>query len=109
MANPTTTAPATAPDSAPAAPAAAGAAPQFNFKAILQEMIKQNASDLHLKVGRPPTLRVQGELQALPQAAMRPEDLKSLAEQVMSPRQVKEFAENKEADFAIGVPGIGRF
>ena len=40
---------------------------------------------------------------------MRPEDLKSLAEQVMSPRQVKEFAENKEADFAIGVPGIGRF
>jgi twitching motility protein PilT len=35
--------------------------------------------------------------------------LKSLAEQVMSPRQVKEFAENKEADFAIGVPGIGRF
>ena len=27
----------------------------------------------------------------------------------MTPRQVKEFAENKEADFAIGVPGIGRF
>jgi twitching motility protein PilT len=88
---------------------AGGAAPQFNFKAILQEMIKQNASDLHLKVGRPPTLRVQGELSPLPQAAMRPEDLKSLAEQVMSPRQVKEFAEHKEADFAIGVPGIGRF
>src|ERR1700734_1414880 len=42
-------------------------------------------------------------------ATMRPGDLKSLAEQVMTPRQVKEFAENKEADFAIGVPGIGRF
>ena len=40
---------------------------------------------------------------------MRPEDLKSLAEQVMTPKQVKEFADNKEADFAIGVPGIGRF
>src|SRR5271166_4746854 len=73
----------------------------FNFKAILQEMIRQNASDLHLKVGRPPTIRVQGQLAPLPHAAMRPEDLKSLAEQVMSPRQVKEFAENKEADFAI--------
>jgi twitching motility protein PilT len=94
-----------------AAPPAADAAPPaaFNFKAILQEMVKQNASDLHLKVGRPPTLRVQGELSPLPHPAMRPEDLKSLAEQVMSPRQVKEFAENKEADFAIGVPGIGRF
>ena len=98
-----------------ASPAAATTAPAdaapaaFNFKAILQEMVKQNASDLHLKVGRPPTLRVQGELSPLQHAAMRPEDLKSLAEQVMSPRQVKEFAENKEADFAIGVPGIGRF
>lgn len=96
--------PVTAPPPADAAPPAA-----FNFKAILQEMVKQNASDLHLKVGRPPTLRVQGELAPLPNPAMRPEDLKSLAEQVMSPRQVKEFAENKEADFAIGVPGIGRF
>ena len=99
MANPTT---------APA-PAPTGAAPPFNFKAVLQEMIKQNASDLHLKVGRPPTLRVHGDLVASHFPPMRPEDLKSLAEQVMTPKQVKEFAENKEADFAIGVPGIGRF
>ena len=41
--------------------------------------------------------------------ALRPEDLKSLAEQLMTPRQVKEFTDNKECDFAIGVPGIGRF
>ena len=40
---------------------------------------------------------------------LRPEDLKALAEQLMTPRQVKEFTENKECDFAIGVPGIGRF
>src|SRR5215210_6681579 len=85
------------------------AAAPFNFKAILQQMIQQNASDLHLKVGRPPTLRVNGELVGLQLPALRPEDLKSLAEQVMTPRQVKEFAENKESDFAIGVPGIGRF
>ncbi|HKG95200.1 MAG TPA: type IV pilus twitching motility protein PilT [Gemmatimonadaceae bacterium] len=85
------------------------AATTFNFKAILQQMIQQNASDLHLKVGRPPTLRVNGELIGMQLPAMRPEDLKSLAEQVMTPKQVKEFAENKEADFAIGVPGIGRF
>ena len=81
----------------------------FNFKAILQQMIQQNASDLHLKVGRPPTLRVNGDLSPLQLPPMRPEDLKSLAEQVMTPKQVKEFADNKEADFAIGVPGIGRF
>jgi twitching motility protein PilT len=42
-------------------------------------------------------------------APLKPEELKSLAEQIMTPRQVKEFAEHKEADFAIGVPGVGRF
>lgn len=81
----------------------------FNFKGILQELVRQNGSDLHLKVGRPPTLRIQGELKSMAHPPMRPEDLKLLAEQIMSPMQVKEFAENREADFAIGVPGIGRF
>src|SRR6185295_3685535 len=59
----------------------------FNFKAAITHMVQRNASDLPLK----------------------PEELKSLAEQIMTPRQVKEFAEHKEADFAIGVPGVGRF
>jgi twitching motility protein PilT len=81
----------------------------FNFKAVLQRMIQQNASDLHLKVGRPPVLRINGELQQLDLPPLKPEDLKQLAEQIMTPKQVKEFTENKEADFAIGVPGIGRF
>jgi twitching motility protein PilT len=91
------------------APPAGGAATPFNFKAILQQMIQQNGSDLHLKVGRPPTLRIDGELSPLALPPMRPEDLKSLAEQLMTPKQVKEYTENKESDFAIGVPGIGRF
>ncbi|MDQ2768449.1 MAG: hypothetical protein M3Y30_15005, partial [Gemmatimonadota bacterium] len=81
----------------------------FNFKAVLQRMIQQNASDVHLKVGRPPVLRVNGDLMSLDLPPLKPEDLKALAEQIMTPKQVKEFAEAKEADFAIGVPGIGRF
>lgn len=81
----------------------------FNFKSVLQRMIQQNASDLHLKVGRPPVLRIDGDLHPLEIAPLRPEDLKLLAEQVMTPKQVKEFTEHKESDFAIGVPGIGRF
>ncbi|MGH7753842.1 MAG: type IV pilus twitching motility protein PilT, partial [Gemmatimonadales bacterium] len=84
-------------------------APSFNFKAAITEMVKRNGSDLLLKVGRPPTVRQNGELQGLEMPALKPEELKSLAEQIMTPRQVKEFAEHKEADFAIGVPGVGRF
>jgi twitching motility protein PilT len=81
----------------------------FNFKQAITEMVQRSGSDLHLKVGRPPTIRVAGDLEPLDQSALKPEDLKALAEQIMTPRQVKEFAEHKEADFAIGVPGIGRF
>jgi twitching motility protein PilT len=99
---------------APSAPTGAGDAPAggaggFNFKDVLQQLVQRNASDLHLKVGRPPTLRLHGELVPLDQPALKPEDLKGLAEQLMTPRQVKEFTDNKECDFAIGVPGIGRF
>src|SRR3989454_11619092 len=84
-------------------------APTFNFKQAITQMVQRNASDLLLKVGRPATIRVNGELVALNTAPLKPEELKSLAEQIMTPRQVKEFAEHKEADFAIGVPGGGRF
>src|SRR6476620_3511700 len=90
-------------------PAPGTPASTFNFKQTIGQMVQRNASDLLLKVGRPPTVRVNGELQALEMQPVKPEDLKMLAEQVMTPRQVKEFAEKKEADFAIGVPGVGRF
>ena len=83
--------------------------PPFNFKQAISQMVQRQASDLLLKVGRPPTVRVNGDLQALSMQPIRPEELKHLAEQIMTPRQVKEFAEKKEADFAIGVPGVGRF
>src|SRR5438128_117724 len=83
--------------------------PAFNFKQAITQMVQRNGSDLLLKVGRPATIRVNGELVALDVAPLKPEELKSLAEQIMTPRQVKEFAEHKEADFAIGVPGVGRF
>ena len=91
------------------ADAPSGTAAAFNFKQAITQMVQRNASDLLLKVGRPATIRVNGELISLNTAPLKPEELKSLAEQIMTPRQVKEFAEHKEADFAIGVPGVGRF
>jgi twitching motility protein PilT len=83
--------------------------PAFNFKQAITQMVQRNGSDLLLKVGRPATIRVNGDLVPLDTAPLKPEELKSLAEQIMTPRQVKEFAEHKESDFAIGVPGVGRF
>jgi len=107
MADPTGGAPRPA-TAAPVAGAPAPAAP-YNYKAILQAMVQQNASDLHMKVGRPPTLRIDGELKALEQPPMKPEDLRSIGEQILPPKQRREFETDKEADFAIGVAGVGRF
>jgi twitching motility protein PilT len=81
----------------------------FSFKQAIAQLVQRGASDLLLKVGRSPTVRQNGELVSLDMQPLKPEDLKTLAEQIMTPRQVKEFAEKKEADFAIGVPGVGRF
>jgi len=81
----------------------------FDYKAVLQHMIQTNASDLHLKVGRPPTLRVDGQMVTIEGAALKQEDLRSLAEQIMGPKNIKEFSDLKESDFALAVPGVGRF
>ena len=81
----------------------------FQFRQAIVQMVQRGASDLLLKAGRPPTVRVNGNLEALPMPPLKPEDLKQLGEQLMTPRQAREFAETKEMDFGIGVPGIGRF
>ena len=52
------------PPSSPA-PAASSAPSTFNFKQTIAQMVQRNASDLLLKVGRPPTIRLNGELQPL--------------------------------------------
>jgi twitching motility protein PilT len=90
------------------APTGTGAAP-YNFKHVLQTMAQQGGSDLHLKIGRPPTMRLNGELVAMDLPPLKPEDLRSIGEQIIPPKQRREFDESKDADFAIGVPGVGRF
>src|SRR5215217_7903502 len=98
-----------APPAPPAPSPSPGTGQIFNFKAVLQQLVQRNASDLHLKVGRPPTLRLHGDLLPLDHPALRPEDLKGPAEQLILSLHETAFTENKECDFAIGVPGIGRF
>ena len=62
--------------------AASGAPPVtgLDLKGALLRMVREGASDLHLKVGRPPTLRLHGDLIPLDMPPMRPEQLRTLAE-----------------------------
>src|SRR3989454_10671802 len=61
----------------------------FNFKAAITHMVQRNASDLLLKVGRPATIRVNGELVALDSSPLKPEELKSLAEQIIDRKSTR--------------------
>ena len=98
----------------PAAPVAEGSsgeggAREFKLRKALEEMVRRRASDLHLKVGRNPVIRLHGELVESDLGVLRPEDLKRVSEQLLSPLQLEEFAVKKEIDFAVGVQGLGRF
>lgn len=92
-----------------AAGRAAPAGGEFVLREALEELIRRGGSDLHLKVGRAPMLRVRGELAETQLPQLRPDDLRRCADQIMSERQREQFAEHKEIDFAIGVPRLGRF
>jgi twitching motility protein PilT len=82
---------------------------EFILRAALEEMIRQGASDLHLKVGRPPVLRINGNLFESSLGVLRPDDMKRALDQVVSPEQREQFRSLHEMDFAVGVQGLGRF
>src|ERR1043165_1016455 len=68
------------------------------------------ASDLHLKVGSFPVMRIGGELYPVAEAPrLAPEDTLDMAFSIMSNRQKQKLKENSEVDIAYSVGGLGRF
>jgi twitching motility protein PilT len=76
---------------------------------LLTQGVDARASDLHLSAGQPPWLRVHGDMQALPFAALDSDAIDSLLDSAMSPTQRSEFLQSRELDFAWAVPGLARF
>jgi twitching motility protein PilT len=66
-------------------------------------------SDLHLSVGSPPQVRVDGHLQRIEAPDLTPDVTQSLAYSVLTDRQKKTFEETWELDLAFGLEGVGRF
>jgi twitching motility protein PilT len=81
----------------------------MNIISILEEMTELKASDLHLKVGFPPVVRVDGMLRIMDIPAPNQEELVKIADQILTPRQKRIFDDTKEVDFGFGVPGLSRF
>ena len=80
-----------------------------SLRDLLEEMTKRGASDLHLTVGSPPQLRIDGKLAPLPYDMLTPDETKKLAYSVMNEKQRKGFEENGELDLSFGVENLSRF
>ena len=77
---------------------------------LLKIASERKASDLHLKVGSHPVLRINGELIPLVETKrLMQEDTIAMAFSIMSNRQKQKFKDNLEIDIAYSVPGLGRF
>ena len=81
----------------------------MEFRRALEAMLEHGASDLHVKVGSRPQIRVDGRLRMLDEPAPSPKELEAIVEQVLSPAQKQELSKTREMDFAISVPGLARF
>ncbi|HTC78905.1 MAG TPA: type IV pilus twitching motility protein PilT, partial [Terriglobales bacterium] len=77
---------------------------------LLRLAVEKKASDLHLKVGNNPYVRIDGTLVPLPDMnRVTPEEMLSMAFSMMTNRQKQKFKETAELDMAYGVAGLGRF
>src|SRR6266702_4035549 len=87
-----------------------GSEKSMNIDDLLRIAVERKASDLHLKVGNYPHVRVDGELVPLTdQPRVTGEDMLNMAFSMMSNRQKQKFKECAEIDLAYGVAGLGRF
>jgi twitching motility protein PilT len=96
------------------AKAAAAAAPQAprspKLDKLLERVVAEGASDLHLSAGHKPHWRVDGEMLVIGDAGVLASDeVLEMVQPIMEKRHREEFADGSDADFAYQIPGLARF
>ena len=81
----------------------------MNLPDLLKATLELGGSDLHLSIGSPPQVRVDGHLRRLELPVLTPDVIKSLCYSVLTDAQKKKFEETWELDLAFGLRGVGRF
>jgi twitching motility protein PilT len=83
---------------------------EVSLETLLKRAVESNASDIHLKVGSPPTIRIDGELRRLADMdVLKPGDTETMAQSIFTQKAANQFKETGEADFAYGRHDLGRF
>ena len=81
----------------------------MNLPDLLKATLELGGSDLHLSMGSPPQVRVDGHLRRLELPELAPDVIKALTYSVLTDVQKKKFEETWELDLAFGLRGVGRF
>lgn len=81
----------------------------MNLLELVKYAIDNKASDIHITVGVPPILRINGSLINFSEKKLKPEDTKELIKQILDEKQQKKLEDKGEIDTSFSSPGIGRF
>ncbi len=81
-----------------------------DIDSLLQKAVKMNASDLHIKAGSQPIVRVDGKLSVLhDEKRLTPDETFEIASHIMSELQMEQFKKSHDIDLAYGISGYARF
>lgn len=83
--------------------------PNFSLKNLVKALIKHRASDLHLKVGRPPLFRINGKVVAVKMPKLDQRQMQSLVMELLSPLQRADLEKKKHIDLSTHFQDLGRF
>jgi len=81
----------------------------LSLQALLKAVVDKGASDLHITVGAPPQLRIDGQLVPLDTPPLEPQQTQQLCYSVLTEAQKHRFEEENELDFAFTIRGLARF
>jgi twitching motility protein PilT len=76
---------------------------------LFRLLVQSGASDLHLRTGEPPMLRLHGELARQDHPALSAERLETMLLSIMTPKEIGEFREGGDTDWAYEIEGVARF
>ena len=76
---------------------------------LLRMVVQRDASDLHLRAGEPPILRIHGDLKRTDLPQLTAEDVKNLLYAILNEERRQRFERDKELDLSYEVPGLARF
>lgn len=80
-----------------------------HLRSLLEEVVRLQASDLHIKADNPPLMRINGDLLRRKSEKIPAEETTKMLKSVLTPDRLERLIDDKEVDLSVAVPGLARF